>query len=146
MFFSYHLSCHCHQVALDLQVPKALSTYTPRACDCSFCQERRAEYLSDPAGHLSIRSQEPLQHQRQGSEQAEFLSCASCADLVAVVFQSQDGLRGALNIALARDSTLAAEIELAAAQTASPQLLNAEQKRERWLALWFKVDVNYLKS
>jgi hypothetical protein len=124
--------CHCGRLAFEALLAQPLSTYVPRACDCSFCRKHGAAWLSDPQGVVALRLRgEPVRY-RQGSGQAEFIACAHCAVLV-MVTSDVDGHRyAAINA-----RTLDASAGLGAEQTASPQTLAAGQKIERWSQLWF---------
>ena len=127
-----HGSCHCGRLRIEFSTDKATADFTPRACDCSFCRKHGAAYVSDPEARLlvSIR-QDALRRYRQGSDNAEFLVCGECGVMVAVTFDHAGRLYGAVNTGCL-DTT--AGFKTAAA--ASPQLLSAEQKISRWLALW----------
>ncbi len=130
-------SCHCNQVELQLTLPKPLQKYEPRACDCDFCMQRDVMYLSDPLSHLSILSTINLIHSKQGSEQAQFLSCVNCEQLVAVVSEIDGELRGAINAECLNDSSL-----MAKPISVNPQSLNPSEKRERWAQNWSRVSLS----
>ncbi len=83
MFIS-HGACPCTRVKIRLMLPEPIEQYSPRACDCNFCIAREIAYLSDPRGSLDIDSTEPIEIQRQGSNQAGFLTCAACHTVIAV--------------------------------------------------------------
>jgi hypothetical protein len=130
-------TCHCNQIELQLRLPKALNEYSPRACDCDYCMQQDAMYVSDPLGTLDIVSTISLARVKQGSMQAEFLNCVNCEQLVAVV-SNIDGLtKGAVNAECLHDSQL-----LKAPTAVNPQTLNAEQKRERWSQHWSSVSLS----
>ena len=124
--------CHCGRLAFEVRLTQPPSAFVPRACDCSFCRKHGAAWLSDPQGVLALRLRgEPVRY-RQGSDQAEFVACAHCAVLVAVVSEVDGRMYAAINA-----RTLDGPDTPAAAQPASPQSLAAEQKVERWSRLWF---------
>lgn len=82
---------------------------------------------------LHVGAGRELKIERQGSKQAEFLSCIDCGSLLAVRWEDDDGhAYGAVNAAC-----LARREELADAQGASPKLFDAGAKAERWKLLWF---------
>lgn len=81
---------------------------------------------------MKTRSATGLRIERQGSQQAEFLSCQACGTLLVVRWQDGDRAYGAVN-ALALEDYVAFGI----GQAASPKRLDATQKAERWKALWF---------
>lgn len=128
-------SCACGAIAVEVGLGRELAAYSPRACDCDFCCERGAAWLSDSAGFLRLRTNagQGLKRERQGSEQAEFLSCAACGTLLAVRWRDDDGhAYGAVNARV-----LARHDEFASEQGASPKLLEAAEKTARWKVLWF---------
>ncbi len=129
-------SCHCAAITLDVTLSQSASQYTPRACDCAFCRRHGASWLSDAQGRLTLRARDDasVTRYRQGSEQAEFIACAQCAVLVAVVCDV-DGRRYAAVNARALDPDRVAGF--APEQTASPQQLPAADKLARWRQLWF---------
>jgi len=92
-----------------------------------------AAYISDPAGKLRITSSAPsvLRSYRQGSGTAEFWLCSECGVLVAVTFEHDGRLYGAVNATCLDDA-----LEFEASIPASPQALSPEQKVARWLQVW----------
>ncbi len=67
--------------------------------------------------------------------QAEFLTCAGCDDLLAVIHRTDEGIRGAAN------ATLFSGQPFSDAITVSPRLLEPDQKSARWQQLWCRVDL-----
>ncbi len=126
--------CHCGNVQFEFTLARAPDTYNPRACDCEFCTKHAAAYVSDPSGSLSLRIKDEtrVSRYRQGSGQAEFLVCADCGVLVAVLHGSGPGLRGAVN-AKAVEGT----IKFGPEQTVSPKKLAPSEKAQRWREVWF---------
>jgi len=128
--------CRCGAVQLRLTLPEPISHFTPRACDCDWCQARKVCYLSHPAGTLAVTSKQPLQQEQQGSGQATFHSCPQCGDLVAVSCEIAGELRGAVNA-----SRLDARDQLPAAETVSPRLLSPVEKKARWDSAWLRLQI-----
>ena len=126
-------SCHCQRLTLVFDSSLDPAMTSQRACDCSFCQAHAAAWVSDPDGELVVTASgaDALGRYRQGSESAEFLFCRHCGVLLAVVFASDEGMRGAVNV-----RCLAEAGEFAPAQAVSPQQLLPEVRRERWRRLW----------
>ena len=78
-----------------------------------------------------------MRRYRQGSAQAEFLLCAGCGVLVAVVARTGDGrLKGAVN----RNAFDGREA-FTTKTTVSPQQLGPEAKLSRWTQLWTPVEL-----
>ena len=129
--------CSCGHTKLKIFLPETLDQYSPRACDCDFCISRNISYLSHPNGELEIESIEPLEVQKQGSNQAGFITCGRCKTIIAVTLQLENKLVGALN------STLLSDYSLLQKSTAvSPKQLSAKEKVERWQTLWLNIQVN----
>lgn len=122
--------CHCGAVAVSFTSTLDPAATSPRACDCSFCRRHGAAWVSDPAGELAIAARDGrLARYRQGSNTADFLLCARCGVLVAVVLEDGGVRFGAVN-AGCLDS------QFAVARCASPQQLARDEKVERWRRLW----------
>lgn len=122
--------CHCGKVTLEVNLPSELESYNPRACDCDFCRENDAAYLSDPNGRVVIRTNTManLNFFRQGNELAEFLFCAACRQLLGVRWHQY----GSVNAQVLFDKAV-----LGKEVSASPKQLSAEGKIGRWQKLWF---------
>ena len=129
--------CSCGQTKIKISLPKELSQYSPRACDCDFCISRKISYLSHPDGELEITSIAPLNVQRQGSKQAGFITCNSCQSVIAASLQLDKSLIGALN------STLLSNFSMLQAPTkVSPKTLTANEKIARWKTVWLNIKIN----
>ena len=126
-------SCHCGQLRIEFSTDQDPASIVPRSCDCSFCQKHGAEYISDPAGRLSVSQSHSgtLREYRQGSNAAQFLICGHCGVLVAVIFRHNSRIYGAANA-----GCLDGHTGLASPAPASPQTLSPEEKVSRWLKLW----------
>jgi hypothetical protein len=140
--FVFHGGCHCGQLRAVFSTGLKPESIVPRCCDCSFCQKHGAVYVSDPAGHLSVIVHNPdaLRRYRQGSNTAEFLVCDRCGVLVAVVFEHNARIYGAVN---ARSQE--GPVGFGSAVPVSPQFLTAGEKTARWSQLWVP-DVELLMS
>ncbi|HJR75010.1 MAG TPA: aldehyde-activating protein [Luteimonas sp.] len=126
-------SCHCARLTLRYDTDQTPSATHPRACDCTFCRKHGAAYLSDPAGALSIEEHVAgsRREYRQGSENARFQVCGHCGVLIAVVFEQEGRLFGAVNAkCLDGDPGFAETVDV------SPQRLSADDKIARWLQAW----------
>ncbi len=132
---NYVASCRCGNAQMKLTLPKDIEFYTPRQCDCEYCQQHQAAYLSDADGSLQISCSQPLIEAHQGSNQASFHHCPKCQQLVAVTALFADGLKGTVNSQL-----FAKHYPLQQPLLVSPQQLSAEQKRQRWQQLWLPTE------
>jgi hypothetical protein len=133
----YQGTCGCKSTIFRVQLPEPLNNYSPRSCDCQFCASQNAVYLSDPNGKLEIVFEKDPEPTKQGSEQAKFLYCPTCGDLVCVVCSIEGQWRGAINIAISPVFS-----ELQNAVLVSPRLLSAQEKIDRWNFTWFFVEID----
>ena len=133
----YSSACSCGCVKLELQLPQAIASYNPRECDCSFCKKRSLMYLSDKSGKLVIRTGLQLCQSKQGSKQANFISCSNCGDVVAVTYSSLKGLKGAVVANLFEE-----KYKMGKPISVSPKLLTPEEKLIRWISLWLTVEIH----
>jgi len=129
--------CSCGRTNVTLSLPKVLDQYSPWACDCDFCNSRNISYISHPDGELEIESIEPLHIQRQGSNQASFITCNCCKSVIAASLQLENRLVGALNSTLLSNFTLLQDPTIV-----SPRVLGATEKVELWKTVWFNIKIN----
>lgn len=129
-------SCHCGAIRVALRTALRCADLQPRACDCSFCVQHGAAWVSDPAGSLALECSDrtALHPYRQGSGQALFLWCGRCGVLLAAMHEDGTRQYGAVNA-----RCLDRYGELGAAQVVSPQRLSADEKVRRWARIWTPV-------
>jgi hypothetical protein len=128
-------SCRCGNLLVQLVLSRESEKYAPRSCDCDFCREHRASYISDPEGslRLRIRSEQACERYRQGDGIAECLICTACRVYVAALYADADGLLyGTVNARV-----LSGTPAFAPRQSVSPKRLSAADKVRRWKQLWF---------
>jgi len=126
--------CHCGNLRITAHLSGEQEDYAPRACDCDFCHKHGATYVSDPRGSLRIRvaAEGDCRRYRQGSGRAEFLVCARCGVLVAVLHRSGGRVYATVNSrALNVATPFPPELPV------SPQRLSATEKMRRWQEIWF---------
>ena len=130
--------CHCGALRFQFSTAQRLPAFAPRACDCDYCTRHRAAWVSDAAGALRIDADRTqLRRYRQGSGQAEFLLCAQCGVLVAVVARTDGGvLLGAAN-----RNAFDGRAAFAGETSVSPQQLGPGAKLARWSQLWTPVEL-----
>ncbi len=129
--------CTCGKTEFILELPEKLEQYSPRQCDCDFCVQHKLMYLSHPQGKISISTSGNFEILKQGSEQASFLSCNGCGDIIGAFFQFEETLKGAVNSNLLNDSA-----NLQRPAPISPKVLKPNEKVERWNSLWLQVSIN----
>lgn len=125
--------CHCSNLTVSVELTRAASSYSPRACDCEFCRRHGAAWVSDPQGSLLIhvRDQRDTGRYRQGAGIAEMLLCRNCGVLVAALWQGTH-LHGVVNA-----NVLEGRDALPPVQPVSPKVLSADAKVNRWQKIWF---------
>lgn len=91
--------CFCNNITFVIGLTQPSSHYNPRECDCDFCQKHGAAALSDKDGtlNLKIKDLQKVNMFRQGSKAAEFLICKECGVFVAVCFDDNGKMYGAIN-------------------------------------------------
>jgi hypothetical protein len=122
-------SCHCGRIAFSFSSRIPPEKFTPRACDCSFCQRHGALYISDPDGSLvlDVKEATALGEYQFRHKLATFLFCRNCGVVVAVLFKTEDRIFGSVN-----SRCIGGDVRFGDCQIVSPQILGAEQKKERW--------------
>lgn len=94
----YAGSCHCGAISLTLHSEKSPEQLGARTCQCSFCQKHGGSWTSDPQGQVEITLSGPVSRYRFGTKTADFLVCATCGVVSAVVGEIERQLRGAVRI------------------------------------------------
>lgn len=127
-------SCHCGNIRVELEFPRAPETYNPRACDCDFCRKHGGSYLSDPQGSLvmRIRDVDQLNRYRQGANLADMLICKTCGVMTGVMFETDGRVFAAVN-----SKIIEGQVRFGAEQSVSPKLLSGSDKARRWQDVWF---------
>ncbi|HME37961.1 MAG TPA: hypothetical protein VKG63_03275 [Steroidobacteraceae bacterium] len=108
--------------------------YGPRACDCDFCSELGAAYVSDPAGSLWIQIKDAgaTARLRQGDRLIDCLVCRRCGVLVGALYQDGEQSFGVVNAwVVGKRETFGDSVPV------SPKKLAADEKTARWRQLWF---------
>ncbi|WP_052155007.1 hypothetical protein [Aliiglaciecola lipolytica] len=130
----YSVNCNCKSITVNISLPNTIESYQPRACDCDFCQSHNLSYLSDKDGTLSISPTAKLNTLKQGSQQASFLQCANCLQVVAVTYYSAELQKGAVSSELFSTSHALPE-----AIAVSPKRLSESEKVQRWSTMWLTI-------
>lgn len=91
-------SCHCGAVKVALQTRKTAAELGARSCQCSFCRMHGASWTSDPAGELSVNIAGNVSRYRLGTGSAEFLICASCGVVPAVIWEADGRLLSVVRV------------------------------------------------
>jgi hypothetical protein len=129
--------CSCGEVAIQFSSPQEISSYKSRSCDCDYCVQREIEYLSGSQGQITFISKRPLCHEKQGSEQATFLLCLNCHNVVGVCYINKNICVGSLNSRLLEQYDHVQDTI-----TVSPKKLSNVQKLGRWTDMWSQVKID----
>lgn len=95
---SYRGSCHCGAIRTDLRSARAPAELGARTCQCSFCRAHGASWTSDPRGALEVTIAGPVSRYRFGTGTADFLICATCGVVPAVVAETENGWHGVVRV------------------------------------------------
>lgn len=92
--------CHCGNLSFSLHTNRRPEDFVPRRCSCSMCRRHGASYISDPDAHLDLNYQDValLSRYRFGHQTAEWIICARCGVLAAVVCEIDGRLRAVVKV------------------------------------------------
>ena len=124
-------SCGKNEIVVDTTID--FEKLMPRSCDCNSCQSLslQAAMVSDPALNIAIiKEDDGLQVRKNGSEQASFLHCKSCDQLLVVGANIEGRCRGAVNAFLFKSINFSKAIPI------RPRLLSQVEKIKRWNEIW----------
>jgi hypothetical protein len=93
-------SCHCGNVEFTLFTAKSTDDLVPRRCSCSMCRRHGASYISDPGARLALRYRDAslLSLYSFGHGTAQWMICARCGVLTAVLCEIDDRLRAVVRV------------------------------------------------
>lgn len=93
-------SCHCGNVEFTLFTQQSADALVPRRCSCSMCRRHGASYVSDPDARLALRYRDRslLSLYRFGHGTAQWVICARCGVLTAVLSEIEGRLRAVVRV------------------------------------------------
>ena len=124
-------SCGKNKIVVDAAID--FEKLVPRSCDCDSCRSLSlpAAMVSDPKMNISIvKEGAGLEIRKNGSEQASFLHCKNCDQLLAVGANIEGRSRGAVNAFLFKSIKFSETIQI------RPRLLSQVEKIQRWKEIW----------
>ena len=133
---SIHGQCQCGNIKTKWNcIDYSMS---PRACQCDYCSNKQAAYVSKPGSlfELSIIDKQHHHKVKQGSETATFHECSYCNSLIAVTVEIDQILYGILNA-----NFLNNKIEFADAIETNFDGQSIEEKRQRWQRNWCRAKI-----
>ncbi|NND66146.1 MAG: hypothetical protein HKN19_01045 [Halioglobus sp.] len=123
--------CPCGNLSIHWQTVDY--SVVPRACQCSYCREHGAAWVSKPGTRvrLGVRDQLGYRVVQQGSETAQFYECDHCGAVLVATVEAEGDTYGALNARHLRNPQgFAAPVEV----DYSGQ--DAAEKVARWRSNW----------
>jgi hypothetical protein len=97
---SYSGSCHCQAIVYAYHTERDPSTWTVRACQCTFCRAHGALTTSDPQASIEFTAHniDRLMRYRFGQGVTDFLICNQCGVYVGAQIQTPRGSFGIINV------------------------------------------------
>jgi len=82
-----HGSCHCGNIAYELDWTPDPAEIPARACTCSFCVKHGGVWTSCPTGALEVLYRDPARVTKYnfGTKTADFHVCATCGAVPVVI-------------------------------------------------------------
>jgi hypothetical protein len=95
-----HGSCHCGNIAFDLEWNEEPPVIPARACDCSFCVKHGGVWTSNPDASLTVAIRDPahLSKYSFGTRTATFHVCARCGGVPFVTSDIAGRLHAVVNV------------------------------------------------
>jgi|ERR1700722_13733562 hypothetical protein len=92
--------CHCGNLRLRLRLTRQPEENATRSCACSFCRAHATRTVSDPQGHVEIRSRDwsLVERYRFSTGTADFLLCKTCGVYIGAVCETGQGTRAVTNV------------------------------------------------
>ena len=123
--------CSCGNIEFEWDVPEC--TCVPRACQCEYCLEKGAAYVTEPGSQLTVTVRDSDAHSisQHGAKIAQFHECSSCLQIVFVTVEISGSTYGAINAkALHNREGLEASVRL------NFSIQSPQEKVSRWRKNW----------
>lgn len=93
-------ACHCGNIRFALDWNGEADAIAARACDCTFCVKHGGVWTAQAGASLNLRLRDPQQVSRYafGTHTADFLVCAICGAVPAVVSLIEGRLYAVVNV------------------------------------------------
>ena len=126
-------SCHCGNIAFELDWPDDAPDIPARACGCSFCVKHGGVWTSHPRASLAIRcaDERALARYRFGTGTAAFLVCARCGAVPVVTCDIDARVHAVVNVNTF-DGVDAARLRRSGADFADEAVDSRLQKQEQF--------------
>ena len=95
-----HGTCHCGNIAFELDWQGDPAAIPARACGCSFCQRHGGVWTSNAQSRLvvSVRDQSLVSNYAFGTKTATFHVCARCGTVPVVTSEIDGHLYAVVNV------------------------------------------------
>jgi hypothetical protein len=92
--------CHCGNIEFTLFSEKGADDLVPRRCSCAMCRRHGASYVSDPGARLALRYRDRamLSVYKFGHGTSQWIICARCGVLTAVLCEFESRLRAVVRV------------------------------------------------
>ena len=136
-------SCHCGNVAFELDWRAEQPEIAARACTCSFCVKHGGVWTSNPKATLEVKVRDPslVTKYRFGTRTAEFQVCSVCGVVPLVTCRVEDRIYAVVNVNTFEN----VESSLIRRATASFEAEDVESRLARRKRNWI-ADVRYAQE
>lgn len=130
----HHGACHCGAIELTYRSDIAPADAELRACQCRFCRKRAALAVSDPQGHLEVRTKDPalLQRYTFGLGTAEYLLCRNCGVYLAALMTEDEAAYGIAIVHALDEAERFTGTPIKADYDAEDETARRTRRRDRW--------------
>jgi len=124
-------SCKCKNIEVHWHTVDY--SLVPRKCQCQYCKEKNAAYVSKPGSRIDVHIHSEHLHKTvtQGTNSALFHECGNCGELVFVTADISGESFGALNA-----NCMENKFGFSAATEVDFSNQTVEDKIERWSRNW----------
>jgi hypothetical protein len=124
-------SCKCNNIEIVWHTVDY--SVVSRKCQCQYCVEKNAAYVSKSGSRIDIRIHNEKMHKsvQHGTNSAQFHECGNCGELVFVTVDIEGDIFGALNA-----NCLQNKQGFSAPVVTNFSSQKAEERIERWRRNW----------
>lgn len=129
-------SCHCGNIRYEFYSTVPRQELSVRACQCSFCKKRNAQYTSDPNGKLKIHLQEEqlINKYRFSTKTADFWICKNCGLLPVVTTQIGDTMYAVVNLTTTDNIDISQSAAKPADSSSEDRASREKRRKKTWIS------------